>query len=57
MRSTTLIGIGSRQVECRRSNRMYTSLKILSYVVLFLMVAAAAYSFGISVVHWSGISV
>ncbi len=36
---------------------MYTPLKILSYVVLLLMVAAAAYSFGISIIHWSGISV
>jgi hypothetical protein len=36
---------------------MYTPLKILSYVVLLLMLAALAYSIGISVIHWAGIGV
>lgn len=35
----------------------FLPLKILSYVVLFLMIVATVYAFGISLVHWSGIGV
>lgn len=36
---------------------LFLPIKILSYVVLLLMIVAAVYAFGISVVHWSGIGV
>jgi len=37
--------------------RLYNSVRVLSWVVLLLMVAALAYSAVISVRYWSGIGV
>jgi hypothetical protein len=54
LRCVSFSGIVVRSLTAQGSNRMYTPLKFLSYVVLLLMVIAAAYSFGISIVHWSG---
>lgn len=37
--------------------KFYAQLKIISYVVLLLMVAASCYAFSMTVLHWTGINV
>ncbi len=40
-----------------QQKKLYTPLRIFSFVVLALMVAAAVYAASISVLYWDGIGV
>jgi hypothetical protein len=40
-----------------QAHRYFGPLKVLSSIVLLIMVVAAVYVFGISLIHWSGIGV
>ena len=40
-----------------RDTALFPALKVLSWIVLLSMLAAAVYTFAIIVLHWSGIGV
>lgn len=40
-----------------RDSRFFPPFRLLSYLVLLLMLAAAGYTITISIMHWSGIGV
>jgi hypothetical protein len=40
-----------------QATALYTTFRVLSFVILLLLTAAIGYAIAISIVHWSGIGV
>ncbi|HLV78421.1 MAG TPA: hypothetical protein VKY53_10895 [Marinobacter sp.] len=40
-----------------RLNKLYTPVRVVSFIVLALMASAIIYAFSISVLYWAGIGV